>query len=489
MPFPNSDFVHLHVHSEFSRFDGLAKMGDLVMHARKMGFRSMALTDHGNVGGWIRFYNECNKKKDKDGNVILGADGQPLATLKPIFGCEVYVSRDLKYRGIAQQPDGKKGNRHLLLLAKNQEGYENLCTLSQKAWIDGQAFNAPRTDLNEIAKHSKGLICSSACIGSLINSNLLYDRYDQAKRTATLFKDIFGEDFFLEVMYHGIDAEAVIIPLIFKLGRELGIPVICSNDAHYIRKEQARSHEVVMAMNQFKCIKDPKLYKFGYDEFYLKSAEEMGRIFGHRPEIMLNTVALSERVEDFLKTGGMRLPKFDLDQARERVVLAAKKNKPDAPPPELPSENDPYVFMEKLAWQGMKRLGWDNSPKHIEQLKLELGDVKVAFDNNAMDFATYFLIVWDIINFAKNEGIMTGCGRGSGYASILLRALGITFGPDPLKYSLLWQRFLAFDWGYFLLDSDWGFDSKEDSVAVLESPDEIEEERDVEDDLGGVDRY
>lgn len=521
MKFNNADYVHLHNHSCYSRFDGLAHVIDLVLAARKMGFKSLALTDHGNVGGWMKFADACRLKKDKNDKELVGLDGKPLAPMKPIFGCEFYLARNHTARKKDEQPDGRKGNRHLLLIAKNAEGYRNLCALSQKSFVDGQLYD-PRIDLNLLAQHSKGLICQSACLSSVINNNLLHGRYDQAKIMATLFKDIFGKDFFLEVMYHGIDAEAQIIPLILKLAKELDIPVVCTNDCHYVRKEQSSSHEVLMAMSTSRCLRDPKHLHFPYNEFYLKSAEEMGKIFGSHPELIYNTVSVAERVEefikssgapgeDFIKTGGMRLPEFDLDVAKVDILSDFLKNGADRCP-ELadmigdreklleyvkqhhgnlkldfvPKGKTPYEFLVELSWQGLKRLGWDKSDAHCKTLQMELDDVKIAIDNNDMDFATYFLIVWDYINFARSKGILTGCGRGSGYASIILRCLRITYGPDPLKYGLIWERFLGFDWKYILLDSDWGFGEAKIEIVADTS---TFEERETEDDMGGVDRY
>lgn len=510
----NADFVHLHAHTEFSSFDGLNKMSDWVLHARRAGFKSLAITDHGNIGGWMKFYQECRKKKDKADKELLGDDGKALPTIKSIFGMEAYLSRNIKEKN----PDGRKGNRHLLLLCKNREGYENLCTLAQLAQVEGRYID-PRIDLENLARHSKGLICSSACLSSVVNANLLHGRFDQAKRVATLLKDIFGQDFFLEAMYHGIDAEAAIIPEIIRLGQLLDIPLIASNDCHYCRKEQARSQEVLMAMSTSRCIKDERRIKFPYDEFYLKSAEEMSKIFGSHPEMLLNTNMVAERCEDFLKTGGMRLPHFDIAGAKELVEAGDKGAEygatasgqrylrdihnqdvgavHEAVESQKSSDQqfeEAFQFLCDLSERGMKRLRWDTSEAHVAQLKRELLDVRVAWTANRMDFATYFLIVWDYINFARANGIITGCGRGSGYASVLLRTLGITYGPDPLKYGLIWERFLGFDDKYFLLDSDWGFDESEveDTVDVdtlIEVNDFIETERAVEEDTGGVDRY
>ena len=415
----NKDFVHLHCHSEYSQFDGLSPVDNLVTKAREMGFPALALTDHGTVGGLIQFVNACTATKDQDGILI------PYDTIKPLLGAEFYVARDHRYKSKDKQPDGASGNRHLVLIAKNWSGYQNLCRLSQISWQDG-FYMKPRIDMDLLSQHSEGLIAGSACLSSLINANLLHDRYDQAKRTAEILKDIFGEDFFLEIMYHGIEEERVIIPDILRLGKELDIPVACTNDAHYIEKDHAISQEVFTCMSSGKCIHDPDRLSQPYGEFYLKSAEEMARIFGFSRKLLLNTVAIANKVDfENIKEnlfGGMRLPQFDI-------------------PEEFDSSE---AYLRHLSYEGLKRLGWDNSQQHIDALEKELGDIHVAFENNNYDFATYFLIVWDYTNFAKKQGILCGPGRGSGYASVILRCLGITYGADPCRYGLLWERFLGF---------------------------------------------
>ena len=438
--FENKDFVHWHVHSEYSRFDGLAKISDLVLQARKMGFPAIALTDHGNMMGLIKFLKECKLSKTKKGEDI------PYAPIKPILGCEFYLSRkmdigqyDLKpvKKPKQFQPDERKGNRHLNVYAMNFEGYKNLCTLSEKSWTEGFYYD-PRIDINLLSQHSKGLMIGSACLSSLINVNLLHSRYDKAKEICTIFKDIFNDNFFLEVMYHGILEEKAIIPEIFKLSSELDIPICSSNDVHYIRKEQASSHEVLLCLNSSRCIKDPKRMSFGYEEFYLKSAEEMGKIFHSSPQCLYNSVALAERIDiDDIENklfGGMRLPKFDI---------------PDG-------YKDSYDYLCKLSLDGLRALGWDKSPKHFAAFKKELVDIKVAKDNNNYDFATYFLIVRDYILEAKKQGCFVGAGRGSGYASVVLRCIGITYGPDPLEsgIDLIWERFLGFSNKQFILEKD-----------------------------------
>ena len=232
-------------------------------------------------------------------------------------------------------------------------------------------------------------------------------------------------------------SEKYIAEDIFKISRELDIPVIATNDCHYLNKNLAKSQEVLMCMSSSKCIHDPKRPRLPTEEFYLKSAAEMLKIFKHTPQVLSNTVALAERIntediEKHLFVGGMRLPKFD-----------------------MPDEySEPYEYLKALAVKGMKKLGWDKSPEHVKALKKELVDVKVALDNNNYDFSTYFFIVQDIIGFANNNDILPGPGRGSGYASVLLRCLEITYGPDPIEYGLIWERFLGFTGKKFIKSSD-----------------------------------
>jgi len=442
----NKDFVHLHVHSDYSLFDGMAPIDKLVMQARKMGFKALALTDHGAVGGWLNFIKQCNATKDKKGEKI------PYPTIKPILGSEMYLARCIDGNK-ENQPDGRKGNRHLVLLAKNVQGYKNLCTLNNLAWTKGFYYD-PRIDIETLEKYSEGLVCSSACLSNIINANLSCDRYDEAKKAAQIFKDIFGEDFILEVMYHGIANQHKIAPSIFEIGRELDIPVIATNDVHYITKDQAHSQEVLTCMSRGTCIQNPKRMSQPYDEFYLKSAEEMNRLFGDFPETMSNTVSIASKIdakgiEKYL-FGGMRLPKFDIPEKFKTTM----------------------DYLRHLSYKGLKERGWDKSQKHIDRLELELNDVQVAWDVNGYDFATYFLIVQDYIIYAKENGILIAPGRGSGYGSVLLHCIDICYGLDPLEYSLLWERFLGFDDKQYIKDNDLGLEEN-DTVIPYKTMEEI----------------
>jgi DNA polymerase-3 subunit alpha len=428
MKISNKDFTHIHNHTEFSAFDGLNKMSDFPLLARKMGFKALGITDHGTVGGLVKFYQECTKSYDKNGNKI---ECDPIV---PLLGCEFYLSKDRFAKSKKEQIDGRKGNRHIVLIAKNWIGFQNLCSLSEKSWTEG-FYNDPRIDFNLLEQYRDGLICSTACLSSVVNNNLLHGRYDQARKAASKLKELFGNDFYLEVMFHGLDAERYIIPDIFKLGEELGIKVIASNDCHYSCKEDGMSHEVLMCMSTSRCLSDPKRLQFPYHEFYLKSAEEMALIFKDKVECLYNTNDIIEKV-DYKNIasnfGGMRLPKFPLPE----------------------NFSDPHDYLEYIAQEGLKKMNLHNSKKHQDRLRLELDDVKIAKLNNNYDFATYFLIVRDYIGYAKNNNILTGCGRGSGFGSLLLKVLGITYGVDPIEHNLLWERFLGFDTKKFVKEQD-----------------------------------
>ena len=461
MKWKNSDFVQFHNHSENSLFDGLSKLDDLAMAARSMGYPALAITEHGNVGSWIKFIEYCEATKDKKGKPI----NYPPIT--PILGMEAYLSANHFNKSNKEQLDGRRGNRHLNLYAMNFKGYQNLCALSQLSFTDG-FFYDPRIDVQQMAEHSEGIMVGSACLSSVLNANLLNDRYDKAKKVCHLFKDIFKENFFLEAMYHGIPEQAAIIPDIFRLSKEMDISIVATNDSHYIKKEQAKSQEVLMAMNTSRCLKDPKRIRFPYGEFYLKSAGSMAKIWGHVPQVMSNSLAMLERfdIEDIKENlfGGMRLPKFEVPEGFENS----------------------FVYIKHLAAEGMKRKGWDKSPEHVKQVEAELSDVKSAYENNDYDFSTYFLIVKDYIDYARRNDILVGHGRGSGFASVLLHCLGICSGADPLQHGLLFGRFLGFEKFRAVRAHDFGLDDMTLTTMDIESGEEEEEE---EDNGSGISRY
>jgi DNA polymerase-3 subunit alpha len=383
--------------------------------------RGCGLTDHGNVAGSIEMLKACRKEG-----------------IKPILGMESYLAKDHTCHNKQGQPMGRKGNRHINIIAKNTTGLQNLFTLSQKAFLDGFYYD-PRIDAEILNEYADGLIVTSACPNSLINWHLDRGDYPNARLAASTFKEIFDDDFYLEIMYHGLSIESRIMPDIQKLSKELDIKMIASNDVHYIRQEDADMHEIVMCMSSNRCIKDPSRLHFPHKEFYFKSAAEMYKVFSCIPRAMSNTVEIAEKCDYsdivFIEEGGeMRLPKFE-------IPLQYKS---------------PYDYLEALAYAGIKKQGFDKSEKHMERLRRELSDIKLIWDTKRYDFATYFLIVKDIIDYARESKIDCGI-RGSGYGSMLIKCLGISEGVDPLD--LLWERFLGFDDLFFITEDDFGVKS------------------------------
>lgn len=410
-------YIHLHNHTQYSQFDGYSSIKDLVGCAKKLGMSAVGITDHGTVAGIIPFLKECRKQE-----------------IRPILGCEFYFSRNHKSHNKDGQPDGRKGNRHLNIIAKNLQGYKNLCTLSQVACLDGYYYD-PRIDWELLNKHKEGLIVTSACLSNIINHKLYLDQFEQAKEIAGAFKDIFEEDFYLEIMYHGIDRESKILPGIQKLSKSVGIKVCATNDCHYIKKEDAEFQQILTCMSSGRSIRDPKRYKFPYDEFYFKTGEEMYSVFRSTPQYMVNTLEVAEKCDYsdlvFVEHGGeMKVPSFD-----------------------LPETETPLGYLEKLAYRGLTELGWDKSEKHVKQLIQEISDLKLVWDTKRYDFASYFLLVNDIAQHARKNEIDVGV-RGSAYGSVLLHCLGVCRGVDPIEYNLLWQRFLGFDDKYFVSEQD-----------------------------------
>lgn len=416
---------------KYSKFDGLCSIKDfkhsdgsvtlgLVSSAKKMGMSAVGLTDHGTFGGAIEFLKECREKN-----------------IRPVLGMEGYLSRNHLVHDKTGQPDGRKGNRHLNIFAKNLQGYQNICALSQESSLNGYYYD-PRIDFELLNKHKDGIIVTSACLSNVINANLAHDQYDKAKEIVGMFKDIFKDDFYLEMMFHGIDLEGKILPDIQKLSKEMDVKVIISNDVHYINKEDAEFQEYLLCISMDKLIKDPKRKKFPYEEFYFKSQEEMFKIFGHTPEYLTNTIELSEKCDyselKFIGKGGeMKLPKIALPEGFK----------------------SPHDYLEHIAWEGIKKIGLSKSQAHVSRLKRELDDIRLVWDIHQYDFATYFLIVDDIMRFARENDIYSGI-RGSGYGSFLLKCLGITEGVDPVEYGLLFERFLGFESRKILLDEDFG---------------------------------
>ncbi len=387
-----SDFVHLHVHSEFSLLDGANRVKDLPKRAKELGMDSIALTDHGVMYGVIDFYKACKKEG-----------------IKPIIGCEVYVANRTRF----DKEAGKDFNNHLILLAKNNEGYKNLTKLVSLGFTEGFYYK-PRIDKETLEKYHEGLICCSACLAGEVNQAILSDDLEKAKQVALWFKQIFKDDYYLEIQNNGIRQQVLANQKLVALGKELNIPLVATNDAHYTKKEDAYNHEVLLCIQTGKKMNDEDRMKFDTDELYIKSQEEMKEYFKNIPESIENTVKIADKCNVEFEFGHTILPNYDVPKEFETH----------------------YDYLKKLCDDGIiKKYGKNPEKEILDRAKYELEVIK------KMGYVDYYLIVWDYINYAKSVGIPVGPGRGSGAGSILAYAIGIT-DIDPIKYSLLFERFL-----------------------------------------------
>lgn len=391
------DFVHLHLHTEYSLLDGAARIDDLFKKVKEKGMDAVAITDHGNMFGTL-YFAECAKK----------------AGVKSIIGCELYLCDD--YTDKKTQPD----TDHLILLCKNKIGYKNLIKLDSIAYVDGFYYK-PRVDYKTLREHSEGLICTSACLAGRVAKRLLRNDYDGAKATAAELKEIFGEDFYLEIQDHGLAEQKAIIPLIVSIAEELDIPLVATNDVHYLEREDAEMQDVVMCISMKKTIDDPTRLKMESDQSYLKSPEEMKSLFSYCPEAIANTVKIAEKVTE---------PVFDLNEKCEPI-----RDKSLIPGYVPDNGQTAYDFLKDLAEKGLKERYPVITPEIRERFDYELNTI------HTMGFIEYYLIVWDFINYAKSVGIPVGAGRGSGVSSIIAYSVGIT-DVEPLQYALLFERFL-----------------------------------------------
>ena len=385
-------FVHLHVHSEYSLLDGANRIKKLISRVKELGMDSVAITDHGVMYGIIDFYVEAHKNN-----------------VKPIIGCEVYVAP-----GSRLEKDSRDGRYyHLILLAENDEGYHNLIKIVSLGYLEGFYFK-PRVDKELLRKYSKGIIAMSACIGGEVPSQIVNGNYEGALRAAKEYRDIFGENnFFLELQINGIQEQALANQGIIKISKETGIPLVATNDVHYLKKEDAKAQEILMCVQTGKRMSDEDRMTFETDEFYLKSPKEMMERFKAFPEAIENTVKIADRCNVHIEFGKPILPEF-----------------------KIPDNKDSFEYLKELCYDGMvKRYGSPTPPYVKERLDYELSVIK------QMGYIDYFLIVWDFIKYAKDNNIMVGPGRGSGAGSLAAYCLGIT-NIDSLKYNLIFERFL-----------------------------------------------
>lgn len=386
------NFVHLHLHTNYSLLDGACRIEELAKQLQRLGMKSVAITDHGVMYGVVDFYKTMSKYG-----------------IKPIIGCELYVA---KRKMKDKEPRIDDEQYHLVLLAKNDIGYQNLMKLSSLGFTQGFYYK-PRIDYEVLNKYSDGLIALSACLGGHIPSLLLEGKYDEAKELAEKHQDIFGKgNFYLELQDHGILEQKNVNEEIIQISRQTGIPLVATNDVHYIFKEHADVHDVLLCIQTGKTLDEEERMRFENDQFYLKSQEEMAKLFGHIPEALENTKKIAHECNLNLEFGKLHLPNFAV--------------------PDGVTQDE---YLRKLCYKGLEERYETITQEIKDRLDYELDVIQ------KMGYSSYFLIVWDFINFARKKGIMVGPGRGSAAGSIVAYCLYIT-NIDPLKYHLLFERFL-----------------------------------------------
>lgn len=384
-------FVHLHTHTEYSLFDGISRIPDLVAHVKEMGQTAIAITDHGSMYGAVYLYNECKKQG-----------------IKPIIGCEIYITQNSRF----QVPPGREKLYHLILLAENNEGYHTLVKICSRAWTEG-FHNKPRADHDLLRKYHKGLIALSACVGGELPQAILSGDMDKAHEVIKFYIDTFGRDnYFIELQNHRLPEEARVRPVLADLAKEYGIGLVATNDFHYVRKEDAASQEIKLCISTGKTLDDPEHFHFANDEFYCKSGEEMRSILGGYEGAIENTARIAERCNVTFTFGEHKLPAFD-----------------------VPEGETAKTYLRKLCEKAIPERYGQKTPEVMNRLNYELGII------DRMGFSDYFLIVMDFIHFAKTHGIPIGPGRGSAAGSIVSYLLHIT-ELDPLEFDLLFERFL-----------------------------------------------
>ena len=393
-----TDFVHLHLHTEYSLLDGAVKVDELVEHCVKNGIDTVALTDHGNMYASLYFAEECKKNK-----------------IKYIIGCEFYVVDDYNVK-TEQHAD------HLILLAKNKAGYINLVQMDSTAFVDGYYYR-PRIDYKTLKEHSDGVICLSACLAGRLPRLLMAGDYEGAKAFALSMRDIYGEDFYIEIQDHGIPEQKQILPLLVRLSEETGIEMVATNDVHYLKKDDWEMQDVLMCIQMKRTLDDPSRMKMQTHEFYMKSGDEMAALFPNLPRAISNTRVIADKVSETdtpfnLKDNGS--PVYD------KTLIPLYDADDGTPSPE---------YLRRLTMEGLPTRYKTVTDEIMQRAEYELGIII------KMGFADYFLIVWDYINWSRKNDIPVGPGRGSGVGSIVAYAIGIT-NVDPLRYDLLFERFL-----------------------------------------------
>ncbi len=391
----HANFVHLHVHSEYSLLDGAAQVDRLVAKAKELRFPALALTDHGNLFGAIDFYLAAQK-----------------AGVKPIVGCELYVAPG-KRTERGSQDGAYEGANHLTVLVRDTTGYRNLIALVSKAYLEGYYYK-PRVDRELLAAHADGLLVLSGCLNSEVSRLLSAGEPERARAAAGWYQEVFGRDnYFMEVQAHGLDEQVRVTAATLEIAKAIGAPVAGTNDSHYLEARHARAHEALLCIQTGSTMTDPKRWRFSTEEFYVKSAEEMQRVFAEIPEACRNTLAIAERCNLTLEFGRFHLPRYT-----------------------VPESHTLDTYLQQLAWEGLARRYGPNPGDAVEgRLRHELAVIE------KMGFAGYFLVVWDFITHAREHGIAVGPGRGSSAGSLVAYCLGIT-NVDPIRYGLVFERFL-----------------------------------------------
>jgi len=386
------DFVHLHTHTEYSLLDGASQINKLLQQAKELGMSALAITDHGVMYGALEFYQKAKKQG-----------------IKPIIGCEVYVAPRSRLDKVPKIDDKYY---HLVLLAENMIGYTNLLKLVSLGWTEGFYYK-PRVDKEILAQYSEGLIALSGCIAGEVAQKLLQEKHEEAKKAALDYQKIFGAgNFFLELQDQGLLEEKMLNKLLVSLGQELTIPLVATNDLHYVSKEDAQTHDILLCIQTGATVAEENRLRFTGEEFYLKSRREMEENFGYLPEALDNTLKIAERCNVSLDFQGFHLPHY-----------------------QVPNGYTLESYLEELCLKGLQEKYSPLTQEIKEKLAYELDVIK------RMGYPAYFLIVWDFINYAKQKGIYVGPGRGSAAGSLVAYALGIT-EIDPLQYNLLFERFL-----------------------------------------------
>ena len=388
-------FTHLHVHTEYSLLDGSCKIPELCKRAKELGYDSLAITDHGVMYGVIDFYKAAKE-----------------AGIKPIIGCEVYVAPGSRFD--RETSTGDDRYYHLVLLAENDLGYHNLAKIVSRGFIDGYYYR-PRVDLEVLERYHEGIIALSACLAGEVQRHIVRGFYEEGKKAALRYQEIFGEgNFFLEIQDHGIPAQKTVIASLLRMSKETGIGLVATNDIHYINAEDAAAHDILLCIQTNKKVGDENRMRYEGGQYFLKSEEEMRALFPFAGEALDNTHKIADRCNVEIEFGVTKLPKFH-----------------------VPEGYTSWEYLQKLCYEGLAKRYEDAEGQIRKKMEYELDVIRT------MGYVDYFLIVWDFIHFARSQDIMVGPGRGSAAGSLVSYALGIT-NIDPLRYNLLFERFLNF---------------------------------------------